>query len=540
MSEKDPPIPFPINPIYNPNDWIPQNITAIDVAYLNANYLRYNTAQGTQNFGDINVNSLATFNSNAIFNSDVSFNQDIDIAGTLSIGNLALNSADVGFGGIDCSGNLLVVDYTGSEQDTEMVVFSNVATTGKLGIVMNPRPANYNPIVRGDDTIMSFGQNNGSIANFCIAPWSLVACGLRFTKTDLLLGAGGTTTIGSPIDPTQKIYIDGSANRITITSNNLQVNGAMDMVASTGANRAIFSTYYNLKTGDTNTTIGAIYAIGSNFFYANNANSGNHIFNVNDALGVQTTPLQLTSTSVQCNENVLINGIGNYLQFPDGTQQTTAYTLAGSQKTYSVEYTSSGSIPALPTNCIGIGIRCVGRGGNAGNCDDGNSGRWASGGTGGGASTVISNGIIPLIAGTILSLTVDNTAGTGYVEIVYNSVSLCKAFNGNNGGNASGSSVAGVGGSIQTNGSGNSNFGSWNVIAGNAGIDGIADNSFQSVAGVPTISATSFSSSPAYLTFSDTGRGCGQRYSAIGGANQYPTPTATPQGGICIITYYLK
>jgi len=246
---------------------------ALTIAEADTRYLRFPTAQGTENFTNINVFG------------DASFNQDVDVAGTLtagtlSISNLAVNSMDVGTGGIDCSGNLLVVDYTGSQQNTEMAVFANVATTGKLGIVMNPLAANYNPIVRGNDTIMSFGQNNGSIANFCIVPWSLTACGLRVTKTNLLLGAGGTTSGGAPIDPTQRIYIDGTANRITITTNDLQVDGPMNMVASTAVNRQINNTYYNMKTADTNTTIGVIYSSGSNFFYDNNANSGNHTFAV--------------------------------------------------------------------------------------------------------------------------------------------------------------------------------------------------------------------------------------------------------------------
>ena len=503
-----------------------KNTDALTIQEADTRYCRFSTAQGTMNFTNINVFG------------DASFNQDVSVAGTLtagtfSIGNITVNSMDVGTGGIDCSGNLVLADYTPISTTTELFVMAQANNNNRVGFILNPGIGAYNFITQANDNLLAFGEIGGPSTSLVIAPWSTTSNGIRMTQTETMMGSGGTGQ-----SPTHRLNTD--ATQFRITSSNFQVDGNMTLINANSANRQITASYINVSDITANLTGLQLYQNTSSTIFDNNASTnGVFTFACNDSAGVQQIPLQLFSTLVECNKNLLINGVGNYLQFPDGTQQTTAYSVAGNQKTYSTEYTSSTSFN-LPTNVIGIGVRCVGRGGNAGNCSDGNGGTWASGGTGGGASSVYSNGIIPLIQGQNIVITIDNTASTGSVIFSTNSVQLCKAFNGNNGGNASGSGTAGIGASAQLNGTGNTNFSTWTVLAGNAGISGIPNNSFQSVAGVPTISSTSYTSSPPYLPFSDTGRGCGQRYSASGGANCFPTSSGNPQGGICIITYYLK
>lgn len=469
--------------------------TPVTIGYANNHYLRFPTAQGTENLAAINVNGTAIFNN-----------------------------------------QVQVIDNTGSQQDTEMVVFGNVATTGKLGIVMNPQPANYNPIVRGDDTIMSFGQNNGSIANFCIAPWSTTACGLRATKTNLLLGAGGTTTPGNPINPTQNMFFDGSNNRIIITSNDLRVDGNLTMINTSAIQRQITASYLNITDITANLAGLQLYQNVQTTIFDNNATTGgDFVFACNDGSGVQQTPLQIGFSSVQSNKNLLINGLGNYLQFPDGTQQTTAFT-SSSQKTYTTQYTSSTSI-VLPVNCIGFQCRLIGTGGSAGPSASSNpqpGGVYSSGGSGGGGATIWCNGIIPLLEGTTLNLTV----GPGIITGI-NSPSVGVIATASSGGDGGGASpgvagVAGAGATIASN-FGNTSVASWNSQGGVAGSPGIANAPFQSPAGIPTTAGY-----PIFQSFSDTTRGSGQRYSGIGAGINFPT-TATPYiGGIIYITFYLK
>lgn len=72
---------------------------ALTTQEADTRYCRFPTAQGTMNFTNMNVFG------------DASFNLDVSVAGTLTAGtmsftNLAVNSLDVGSGGINCSGNI--------------------------------------------------------------------------------------------------------------------------------------------------------------------------------------------------------------------------------------------------------------------------------------------------------------------------------------------------------------------------------------------------------------------------------------------------
>lgn len=499
---------------------------ALTIQEADSRYLRFPTAQGTENFTNINVFG------------DASFNLDVSVAGTLTAGtlnisNLAVNSMDVGTGGIDCSGNLLVVDYTGSQQDTEMVVFANPATTGKLGIVMNPQPANYNPIVRADDTIMSFGQNNGAFANFCISPWSLTACGLRVTKDNLLIGAGGTTTPGNPINPTQNIFIDGSNNRITITSNDLRVDGAMNMIASSGNNRAIYNTYYNMKTADTNSVIGSIYSSGSNFLYDNNANSGNHTFATNTSGGVQTTPLVFDSSTMTITENDLTltttnpptcSAVQPALTDSSTKIPTTAWVQGAinlSSSTATFTYTTNQSV-VIPSGTRFIDILCMGRGGNAGSPNVGPP-ILNYGGTGSGGNCIWANGI-PMSAGETLTLTFTSAItaypanSTGYTDVSYLGNTLCRAYNGNNGQDGI---SGGLGASPNTTPSlQDTTFGVWTSARGVIGSNGGSNT-------IPNMSAPTIACPKGTSIWSAGKSGCGQR------------DTSTAVGlGVVVITFH--
>jgi len=107
--------------------------------------------------------------------------------------------------------------------------------------------------------------------------------------------------------------------------------------------------------------------------------------------------------------------------------------------------------------------------------------------------------------------------------LVYNSSSLCKAFNGNRGGNLVSMSTGGSAGGMQLNGTADRTFGIWSTLIGSAGVSGLVN-------GNPSTAGT-----PKGTPFSDTNYGCGQRFS--GTLNRTATNHPT---GVCYITYYLK
>lgn len=453
---------------------------ALTIQEADTRYLRFPTAQGTENFTNINVFG------------DASFNLDLSVAGTLTAGtvninNLVVDSMDVGTGGIDCSGNLLVVDYTGSQQNTEMVVFANVATTGKLGIVMNPTPANYNPIVRGDDTIMSFGESNGAFANFCIAPWSQTACGMRVTKENLLIGSGGTTTGGVPINPTENIFFDGSNNRTTITSNNLRVDGNLTMINADANLRQFTGSFFNVRDIIANSVGLQLYQNVQTTIFDNNAPVGGaFVFACNDSIGTQITPFEFNTSTMTITENNLTLTTVNpptcsavQPAFTDNSSKipTTAWVQGAinlASSTATVTYTTNQSV-LIPDGTRFIDILCMGRGGIAG-IEVGTPPFNIYGGSGSGGNCVWSSGI-PMSEGETLNLTfifsndpfqnVYPANNSGYSEVSYLGNTLCRAYNGNNG-EYSGSVRGGnpnTTPSIQ-----DTTFGVWSSALGSAGV----------------------------------------------------------------------
>ncbi len=76
MSEQLPPNPFPLNPIFNPLDWV-FNDETLTIAEADKRYLKYPTAQGTENLQAINVNGIANFNNTLNANGIANFLNNI-------------------------------------------------------------------------------------------------------------------------------------------------------------------------------------------------------------------------------------------------------------------------------------------------------------------------------------------------------------------------------------------------------------------------------------------------------------------------------
>ena len=277
-----------------------------------------------------------------------------------------------------------------------------------------------------------------------------------------------------------------------------------------------------------------LYQTTNTGYWDNFKNGSEIIMACRNLSGTVILPWRMSYINNQSALPILINNLGNYLQFPDGTQQFTAYTTA-SNKVYSVEYTSSQSI-SIPANCVGINVMLVGQGGQAGNnTNTGVGTTWNSGGSGGGASMVLSQTMIPITSGT-LTLTITNVAGNPNF-LAFNGTEICRAYNGYNGGTAT-TIAGGAGGIAQAQGQGNTSLSSWFIATGSAGTTGNINIAFQNCAAVPTTAGK-----PTNIlttgTGNDTVRGCGQRYFAVGASNQCPTSTPI-QTGCLTVTYYLK
>jgi len=278
-----------------------------------------------------------------------------------------------------------------------------------------------------------------------------------------------------------------------------------------------------------------------------------------------TENLQTTNVNgvLTCNDDLVINnktleidGVLGEIKYADNKVQNTAYTggtagaytntnmtidangkisaisngSAATQKTYTVQYTTTQTI-TLPTDCIGIGVRCIGKGGGGGQASNTTAGTtWNAGGSGGGGGYITSTSIINLIAGQ--QITINITVSLSEVNAV-GFGQLCRANAGSNGGNAtvSAGGAAGQGGSFTSNAS----YGSFYSLVGGVGVAGGINLPFQS-ATYPT-SAGSVVLQPWNPA---TVYGAGQNWNGSVTSNSFQGSAITTLSGTVFITYYLK
>lgn len=432
MSEQNPPIPYPVNPIYNPNDWIPQNDVTIDVAYLDAHYLRYPTAQGTETLQTINVNGIATF-----FNTS-QFRQQVQ-----------------------------VVDTTAISTTTECLILAQTNNNNRIGFTLNPVSGAYNGITQANDNLLGFGDVGAASTSLVIAPWSTTTNGIRMTQTDTMMGSGGTSQ-----SPTHRLNTDTTQFRITSPA--FKVDGNMTQISTSSASRQIFSSYYNMADTALTTTPTSsrfFHTVNTTYLINETGNPANMYFGFTLPSPVQI--MNLTPSTATVNGDIVISGTGNFLRFPDNTTQTTAYTTSV-LKVQTFTITTNQTNYLIPTNVYKVDFKVIGRGGNYG----AQNGSY-TGGSGAGAQTVMLNGC-PLIDGYYINISFVATAGAtiGYTQVqdVYDSTIIARAYNGGDGGNAT-ASAGGIAGVVSpfsgtTNPVINSNYGNAYALQGTNGSAG--------------------------------------------------------------------
>jgi hypothetical protein len=414
MSEQTPPIPYPLNPIYNPNDWISPSGTAIDVAYLNANYLKFPNAQGLETLQAINVNGISNF---------------------LNVANFSAN-VNVGTQGIDCSGVITIVDYTPSSNVTEILTMSQVATQNQCGFCLNSIDGAYSPITKNNDVILVAGgvlSTPGVPVNkpFALTTWSTVTNGFRLDETEFKLGLGGISG-----DPT---------NRITFTQTSMTFNAS-------------------------------------------------------------------NNNSIVFNRSINLNGAGNYIKFPDNTQQTTAYTTSA-LKIGTASFTSNQTLFYIPSNVYKMDMKIVARGGDCGSSSSSGGSTYFGGSGAGGQTIIISNFPVNTISGSYpFNITFVDTVGStiGYVQVqdAFDNTIIARAYNGGKGNDAVGTTV-GTGGVVSpfsgaTLPTQNSNYGITTALQGSNGSSGQVNSGPTGVGLARGCSPNTFSQGNGRLTLNNT------------------------------------
>lgn len=535
MAQENPPNVNVFNGINYNSDFFIEDNNGLTFEEASSLFLRYPNAQGTENLLTTNING-------------------------------PLTASDV----------ININDATLPEQNK---ICLNLQSTGvplnRLRFLLNSSGGAYNSTVRAGDIAMCYGTINPNPCALAIVPVGATSCGLRMSREGIGLGSGGTG-----VEPNNRIIITPSIFSLIAngTQQQIEVNNPIVMSGTAGTNRQLTTSFINLNDITTNTLSGRIFGSGTNIamdnniimsnasagnrnisatfynytlqsdnttiaatfmtnggvlFFDNNFNNGQVAFTVNDGGGIQRTPLTMSAgafTIASTNPPTSSASIPTFSN--DTTLATTAWVnnTVNFGRTQTITITTS-TTTIIPTGVIGIGIRMIAKGGIPGlNADTGSN--YSSGGTGGGASSVVSNGMIPIIGGSSLISVFD---GVG-VSLTYRSLVICSCNNGNNGGNATGT-TGGTGALIQNLGTIGSSFGSFTIYPGQAGVNGIGNQSFGSVTGVPTIASTLNSSSTGFQGFIDGLRGCGQRYRFVSG-NGFITSTTAPADGIIYLTYF--
>jgi hypothetical protein len=252
-------------------------------------------------------------------------------------------------------------------------------------------------------------------------------------------------------------------------------------------------------------------------------------------------PLNNTWTGTQLWSNVTLGSLkSNALQPLANDNTTNVPTTAWVQtaisaspgKTYTIQYTSSQTIQ-LPVNCVGISVCAIGQGGNSGNASNSVTvGLWNAGGSGSAGTTITSNGILPFKEGQFMDIIITPFLSELYATSV--GATVCRANCGGLGGNAS-FGAGGLAGVSNNSWIVNNAMTSWNVQIGPSGPAGGTNLAFQSA----TFPATG--GIPICVNWSPSViHGCGQNWNGFTTTNSYQGPAIAILGGAIWITYYLK
>lgn len=488
MSSQQPPIPYPLNPIFNENDWIYPSDTTYTLAQLTALFLL--------KAGDI-ATGLITFSAGLSSNS-TTLNTTTNINNTLNINNgIALLTGSITFNGGNTISNS---QYTGNSSTATTASNVVVATggSGVMKIALTQSTGGNYPILTNTP---SYDASTGSISS------------TSFTGS--LIGNANTAT--NSTNATNSTYIT-----VTSTSPNADCPIVVSNTTGTG-----------LKALQMDTDNSLTYNPSTNILKVPNitfTNSTNQLSAYTGWTTASTYPYASITTDIN----------GKITNITSGTAPTNfSYSQLYAGATVLTNIT-------IPTNCIKFDIKVFGTGGLASaggiGVPDGThiDYYYRMGGCGGGAGVAYKEGI-PMVKNVTYfnnTLSYDNSSGT-YTEIKFNGTRICTVYNGNNG-----TTTTGGLGCTQVPIT-NVGWGSWTYWNGDNGQN--ASESYSSpntgqigggcltggIIGYPTVNSSSGGLNQA---------GQGQQYGALSGPSYgFPVWSASPvnRGG-CLITWYIQ
>lgn len=256
--------PEQILPFFNPNVFKKQS-EALTIAEADARYLRYPTAQGLENFTDINVFG------------DASFNQNVSILGNVDIsGSIIMNNLDV-------SDNLIVGNTTLSQPSLNFTV-ENGTNNGRIDIKVR--------------------DGSGTVRTIQIDQFTNLS-GINDLNCNRITTSGNAT-------------INGTLNvtNTTTLSNPLIMGNLINQ-----ANRAISSSFYNFYDTLSPTSLvqnGSIYNAGGAMYILNSTNNGSINLITRDAGGNQIFSQQIFSNQSLFNKQITMAS-NNNIVFSAGT-----------------------------------------------------------------------------------------------------------------------------------------------------------------------------------------------------------------------------
>ena len=302
-----------------------------------------------------------------------------------------------------------------------------------------------------------------------------------------------------------------------------------------------------------------LYDSGITAYLVNLNNSGNFVVNLkdvsgnsNNALNISPTDMTISTTNPPtCGASSTILLTDNSTKLPS-TAWVRSYisSLPSTQYTYTQLFSGSTGVGniTIPTGCVKFDIKVFGTGGLAGGLSigvpDGShiDYYYKIGGTGGGAGVAYKEGIPMIKQGVYYTntLTYDNSSGTsatGFCEVKFNGVSICKAYNG-------GTATITTGGlGCSTAPFTNTTWGNWTYWNGNNGQNGSEDYINYNVG---QVGGGNFNGGIIGYNYSGTTQsnqgGQGQQYSALTGPTYgFPANSPSPinRGG-CIISWYVQ
>ena len=483
MSSTNPPNPnvSTFNNLY----W---SITDIPLTQSQADrrYLKYPVAQGKETLQAVDVNGISTFNAAAnfnepirmtnianpkrqIFSSNYSFLSSSDK--DLTVGTIYNSSADFYYDNDNNNGTHIFRNKNGAGTQTTPLRINSTSVEMNSPLAMTSATA-------VNRTIQTTNLNVTNTSN---------------TSVGIISGSAGSIVYDNNVDSGNhqfRTQVGGVEKTVLLLDSNAVTATSPLIMSNTISNNRNVSTsilsIQDLSASANPPITGSITSASTNISYTNNNNSGAHNFIVKDGSGTVQTPITINSNGL------IMNTSGDYIQFPDGTQQTTASTPFV-PTTYSILYrvtneNASSEIRdiTVPANCYTIGLLVWGSGGLSGRVIPTGTGY---NGTGGGGSTARS--MVTVYPNMILRITwTTNADGNfGETKVQINSPishTIVTVPNGGDGNPASGSTAgSGADGNTQAPTGNNGFAGAWWRVFNTAGVNGTVSPVVPTLAGAP-------------------------------------------------------